>query len=171
MENLQLILIIALIVGMAVLAILGIFLSRAIGGLQASFAKLAYLTREDTKRYFDDAATKAVTLAGDTFTKTQSQLEQVFQTSLQRASEEIHIVVERAEQSAAQTVGKAKEEAEIIRKQAQQDAERIRQTALDQSVAALEWAMSEWSGTHLSLQDQSELIEKLITDYLHERKS
>lgn len=142
-----------------------------VGRLNASFAKLGFLVREDAKKYFDDAADKII--------DTNEQFEQMYKkiieegthAALSSSSAITEKVVMDAHGRANEVVLSARIDAQRILQAAQKEANLHAEQTLQRTGDVVEWVMSQYLGEVYSAKEHEALIEKLVRTYINEHKS
>lgn len=138
--------------------------------LNASFAKLGYLVREDAKKYFDDAADKIVD-TNEQFQKMyQKIVEDGTRTVLAESSTITEKVAANAHAQANQIILSARNDAFQILQAARGEAEAYSEKTMQQTGDAIGWVMSQYLESEFSVADHESLIEKQVKMYINEHR-
>jgi F0F1-type ATP synthase membrane subunit b/b' len=139
--------------------------------LNASFAKLGFLVREDAKKYFDEAADKIV----DTNKQFQDTYVEIVhkgtQTALQDVSNVMRTAVVKAQQDAGSIIIEARKQAQDIIVGAQHESAEYKQKALEQSAQTIEWVVGQYIGKTYTDQQHIDLIRSLLLEYINENRT
>lgn len=141
-----------------------------LSSLQSQLAKFAFLVREDTKKFFDEAGQQAVELSKKTLEDSTESLKGALGQVSDSAIEKIAKVVKEAEEEAAVTRAKTREEADRLIAAAKEEAAIQLYASSKQAATAVEWAMEQWLHQEMSVQQHAALIERLVVTYLDDRK-
>lgn len=141
-----------------------------IRSMQGQLAKFAFLVREDTKKFFEEAGQQAVTLSKVTLEQSAEDLKKTLDQVSDEAIEKISKTVHQAEEEAATLRVQSKEEAQRIIAAAQKEAEAQVYSSSKRAATAVEWAMEQWVRETFSVKQHSALIERLVVTYLNDRK-
>lgn len=157
----------------AAILLLFVFLVRVwilVRQLNASFAKLGYLVREDAKKYFDDAAGKIV----DTNEQFQEMYKKIVMEGTRSVLNESSTITEKimvdAHGRANNVVLAARTDAQQILQAAQKEADIHANRTLQQTGDVIGWVMSQYLGEVYSVADHEALIEKLVKNYTDEHR-
>ena len=138
--------------------------------LNASFAKLGYLVREDAKKYFDDAADKIID-TNEQFQKMYLKIvEDGTRTVLSESSTITENVAANAHAQANQIILNARKDAFQILQAARGEADAYSQKTMQQTGDAIEWVMSQYLETEFTVADHERLIEKQVKMYINEHR-
>ena len=158
----------AIAVGIVVLLIIKLFFM--VRRLNASFAKLGYVIREDAKKYFDDAAGKIV----DTNEQFQSSYTQIVHDGTISALADSSLVMEKtlaaAHEDAGKVIQSAREDAQRITLAARQNAEAHVHQELARSADTIEWVMEQYVDHTFDRTYHEEIINKLLEEYINEHR-
>ncbi len=143
----------------------------AVRQLNASFAKLGYVIREDAKKYFDDAASQIV----DTNEQFQSSYTKIVRDGTMSALTDASTVMEKtlveAHNDAGAIILKAREDAQRIINAARNDAATYADKAVGKSADTIQWVMEQYIHKTYNTEQHNELINKLLEEYINERRS
>lgn len=160
-----------LAISIAILVILIVRLFFMVRRLNASFAKLGYVIREDAKKYFDDAASKII----DTNEQFHSSYTQIVHEGTESALSDTSLVMERTLAAAHEDAGKviqaARDDAQRITLAARQNADAHVKQELDRSADTIEWVMEQYVGDTLDRAHHEEIINKLLEEYVNEHRN
>lgn len=138
--------------------------------LNASFAKLGFLVREDAKKYFDEAADKIV----DTNQQFQESYQKIVEDGTRTVVGESSAVVEKTLMSAHADANKiiinARTDAQQIIQGAHKEADDYAEKTLLRTADAVQWVLSQYMGETFSVKQHEELIEKQIRMYIDEHR-
>lgn len=139
--------------------------------MNASFAKLGFLIREDAKKYFDEAADKIV----DTNKQFQETYTEIVHKGTQSALQDVGSVMKTAvidaQKDAGSIIIEARQQAQDITLAAKTEAQNYKQHALEQSSQTLEWVISQYTGKTYSDEEHVELIRSLLLEYVSENRT
>lgn len=135
-----------------------------------AFNKLGFVLRQDTKQYFDDAASKIV--------ETNDQFQSIYQKAIADATQKVlvdsGVVMERALSDAHVKAGKvilqAQSDAQNIIAAAKEQANQEYDAALKRSVDTLGWALQQYLKEQVDLKHHEQIIQKMINAYLNENR-
>jgi cell division septum initiation protein DivIVA len=139
--------------------------------MNASFAKLGYLIREDAKKYFDEAADKIVDTNQQFQTTYTNIVHKGTQSALQDVSSVMKDAVVSAQQDAGSIIIEARKQAQDILIAAQGEAKEYKQRALEQSAQTLEWVIGQYVGKTYTDEQHIELIRSLLQEYISENRT
>lgn len=138
--------------------------------LNASFAKLGYLAREDVKRYFDEASDQAVDMYRRSAAENQRIVEASMQRVLAQSGQTMRTTLVQAERDAAGIILKANQDARNIVADAQRSSQTYLDQLVDRATEAIEWSMEQYLKEQFSLEQHEDMVKHLITVYLDEHK-
>lgn len=157
----------------AAILLLLVFLLRVwilVRHLNASFAKLGFLVREDAKKYFDDAAGKIV----DTNEQFQEMYKKIVEDGTRAVLAESSLITEKviadAHGQANNVVLAARTDAQQILQAARKEADLHAEQTLQETGNAIGWVMSQYLGEVYSVAEHEALIEKLVKMHVNEHK-
>ncbi len=160
-----------IVITVAILVILIVRLFFMVRRLNASFAKLGYVIREDAKKYFDDAAGKIV----DTNERFQSSYTQIVHDGTASALADSSLVMEKTLAAAHEDAGKviqaARDDAQRITLAARQNADAHVQQELNRSADTIEWVMEQYVDQTFDRVHHEEIIHKLLDEYINEHRN
>lgn len=161
------------IVGAVAIILLGFsvrlyILTKRING---AFAKLGFIVREDAKKYFDDAAGKIV--------DTNGQLQELYRKVVEESTKEVLVnsgeIMEKsvgeAQARAGQIILQAQTDAQNIIAQAKRQAETEHSLAVQKAVDTIGWTMEQYLKEKYDAAQHEELITRIITAYVNERRN
>lgn len=145
-------------------------LHRSVAHLNASFAKLGYITREDAKKYFGDAADKVVDMNASFTQQYQDMIEKAVKQALKETGQVMEGSIQKAQQDAAAVILKAQQDAQAILQSKQKEAERYFDRMIGNSVEAIQWTLEQYAREHFDVSEHEAIINKLLEVYLNERR-
>jgi vacuolar-type H+-ATPase subunit H len=138
--------------------------------INSSFAKLGYVLREDSKKYFDEAAEKIVS----TNTQMQESYTKIVHdgtvSALSEASQTIEKTLVVAHKDAGDVVLQAREEAQRIVAESRTEAAAQVDQALSRSSDAIQWVMGQYVGQVFTTYQHEAIITKLLDEYINENR-
>ena len=159
------------LIGLLLLIILLVVLLKLVMNLNASFAKLGYVAREDAKKYFGDAAEKVTDMNSTFYTQYQEMIDAGVRKVLAESGQVMSESFSKAEKQAADIVLTAQQEARQIIESTQKDSNEYYKRALAESVDAMKWALEQYLNDHLDIRRQEDIVKSLIEAYVDERRS
>jgi len=166
-----------IIIILAVFALLWLLLMVFVIGLYrnlkkmtSSFAKLGYIAREDTKKYFDESSDKAYEMNKQISEDNKKAIVETMEQVLKNSSVLVKETIAEAEKDASKIIENAQFESANIKKEAKEESGKIFLRLIDDSTQAVDWAMEQYLKENYSMKDHEEIIEKLINIYVNEYK-
>lgn len=164
-----------IIAGVAVVFIAGLIyviyrLFRSLNLLNRSFAKLGYVTREDAKLYFGEAADKVVDMNSTFSEQHQKMIEDGVRKALAESGDAMEGSLLKSQQDAGNILLKAQQDAIQIVESTKEDAKHYYERAISDAVDAIEWTLGQYMKTHMDVRQHEEIIDNLLKAYIHERK-
>lgn len=159
--------------GVIAIALLGMVarLYFMINDLNASFAKLGYVIREDAKKYFDEAADKII----DTNEQFQSSYTKIVRDGTMSALGDAGTIMEKTLENAHREAGlvvlKAREDAQRIIVAARHETENYNEQALNRSADMVQWVISQYTKETFTIDQHKHIINKLLDEYINEHRS
>lgn len=163
--------IILITVAFVIIIITTLIMLSMIRRLNASFAKLGYVTREDAKKYFGDAADKVVDMNSNFSQQYQEMIDSGVRKVLSESGEVMAGSLAQAQQEAGAVILKAQEDARQIMSATKADAEVYYNKALNEAVDAVEWTMEQYVKSHMDVKEHEEVIKRLLETYINERRT
>lgn len=153
-----------------VLIILIIRLYFMVNGLSVSISKLGYVIREDAKKYFDEAADKLI--------ETNEQFSELYtkivkdgtESALTEVGSSMERNLEKSHREAGLIILEAREDAQQIIKAAQTDTEVHTARMIEQSSATIQWVLEQYVKETFSVDQHTEIINKLLDEYINENR-
>lgn len=139
--------------------------------LNKSFAKLGYVTREDAKKYFGDAAEKVVDMNSSFYQQYQRIIEDGVRKALSESGTVMEESIAKAQHDAGTIVVHAQANAQQILATAKQDSEQYYDRAVSEAASAMEWALEQYLKEHFDVHQHEQIIDKLLEAYINERRS
>ena len=136
--------------------------------LHNSFAKLGYITREDAKKYFDEASSKAVEMYSRFYQQNQNMLEEGVRKVLSESGYIMGDSIAKAQKEASEIVLKAHHDARAILEDAKHGAKKQTEQSLDYAVGAIDWSLSQYLKEDFKLAEHERIIKKMLEVYLDE---
>jgi len=166
-------LLIALVATVILLIVIAFFLVRLYGAykrMDESFAKIGYLAREDTKKYFDQASSDATGIYNEALQKSKTVIEESLNDIISRSQAITEKTIADAQKQASGIILQANEEAEKIKSSAKEGSSKYFDQAVGSAVEAIEWSMTQYIKEKFTLSEHEEIIKKLVDVYVDERK-
>lgn len=153
--------------------ILTVFLVRVwllVRRINASFAKLGFIMREDAKKYFEDAANKIVETNEQFQQNYQKIVEDGTRAVLQESTSLTEKAIADAHVRANEIVLRARTDAQQIIKGAELEANQHAEKTLQRTGDAIGWVMSQYLGEVYSTEAHEALIEQQVRKYVNEHR-
>jgi hypothetical protein len=165
----------AIIAGVAAIAftVLLVFLVRVwltLRRLNASFAKLGHLLREDAKKYFDDAALKIVDTNEQFHDTYQAIVEDATRKVLAESGQITERAIVAAHNQANDIILNARTDAQQIVQAAHKDADDHSVKVLDRTGDAITWVMTNYLQEEFTTTQHEALISKQVKMYVDEHR-
>lgn len=138
--------------------------------LNKSFAKLGYVTREDAKLYFGEAADKVADMNSTFYQQYQKMIEDGVRKVLAESGDVMEGSLVKAEQDAGTILLKAQQDALQIVDSTKNDSKHYYDQAILESVDTIEWTLEQYLKTHLDVKQHEDIIDNLLKAYIHERR-
>jgi F0F1-type ATP synthase membrane subunit b/b' len=135
-----------------------------------SFAKIGYIAREDTKKYFDESSARAVEIFAQSSEENKRIVSETMSLVLQDSLRMVKETVASAEKEASGIIAKANEESENIKKEAKVDSERYFNSLISEATQAVDWAMEQYIKQEFTYKNHEDLINSLIEVYINEHR-
>jgi len=145
------------------------YLYKSYKAMQESFSKIGYIAREDTKRYFQEAAEQAERVYAGSLDINKTVIIESMKKVLSESSEAMKGTISSSQQEAAQIILSAHRDAESIKNEAKAQSEKYFRQMLGEATKVIDWAMSQYIGEKYTIADHEELIRKQIESYLNEQ--
>jgi len=160
----------AAVVSLVVLVFIIYRLFRSLNLLNRSFAKLGYVTREDAKMYFGEAADKVVDMNSSFSQQYQKMIEDGVRKALADGGNVMEGSLLKSQQDAGNILLKAQQDALQIVDSTKEDAKHYYERAISDAVDTIEWTLGQYLKTHMDVRQHEEIIDNLLKAYIHERK-
>lgn len=152
--------VIGLIIAVAIVRVY--FMTRS---LNDSFAKLGYVIREDTKKYFDETTGKII--------RTNEQLQSSYTevvhkgttSALAEASKTLESTLADAQKEAGDIIIKAREDAQRILIEARSESDKKIAEAMNYSSEVIRWSMEQYVRNEYTIDQHRDTIIKLVEEY------
>lgn len=158
-------------IALVIIIIIIIIILRMMHRLNSSFAKLGYVTREDAKKYFGDAADKVTDMNSTFYQQNQEMIDSGVRKVLEESGQVMAGSIAQAQQQAGNVILKAQEDARQIIASTKTEAQQYYTKALGESVDAMEWALEQYMKDNLNIKQHEDIITRLLETYINERKS
>jgi cell division septum initiation protein DivIVA len=145
-------------------------LYRQIHNLERSFAKLAFVTRQDLQQYFEEAASKVLETQSASTEANRKSIEEAIQSVVDRSSQVVQQRLAQAESEAAAIVLRAHQERQQILDDARKESRQYLMRLTDYSAEAIEWGLEQLVKEKIDISGHEELVKSLVSVYLDEHK-
>ncbi len=158
------------LIGMVVLGLLGmtVKLFLMMKDLNASFAKLGFVVREDAKRYFDEAAAKTVDMNLTFREQYVGIVEEGTANALGHTAQTIEGSIVAAQAEANQIILRARDDARRINVEARKMAVDEMSRSLENAADTIAWVMEHYIHETFTVEQHKHVIDRLVDEYLNE---